>query len=472
MTDPGRHPPAPDFRATVVLLAGLAITPLAATGTTPEELAHSYALWVAASILLSVAVDYRQNLRNLVRADLMAIGAFYFLTLFEFLLPQKEFTAMVGLPETETALLACVAGFIGLTVGRHLAPQAPRSVQQVLHAEIGPGALIKVYTVSLICAYFYMWVSTNFDLVEMVHYFMAPRFSQPWGRGKFGDWRALLGELGLVIYLIPPIAGVVFARRSQFTNLQKYYVAIGFLLTLFYGFSSGTRNIFFTFLATFLVALAFAIDPKKKRELIAVGSLVGAVILAATVVMVEFRNIGLNNYIKGYAETKADKNETKFFVDYNLYVIAKLTTVFPTLYPHLGLEIPYLSLVRPIPRAVWSGKPEGLSISIEDAVGVEGLTLASSFAGEAYMSGGILGVILTGLAFGMINGWWNRFAFTHNSSLGHLIFASGFFAAVISMRSMFVFTTAILPTIAALVLANWLIGKRIRAPGGPGRHAG
>jgi hypothetical protein len=36
--------------------------------------------------------------------------------------------------------------------------------------------------------------------------------------------------------------------------------------------------------------------------------------------------------------------------------------------------------------------------------------------------------------------------------MGILIYASGFFAAVISMRSMLVFTTALLPTIAAILL--------------------
>ena len=153
-------------------------------------------------------------------------------------------------------------------------------------------------------------------------------------------------------------------------------------------------------------------------------------------------------------------------VDYNLYVIAKLGDVFPEQHDFLGWEIPYLAIIRPIPRAIWPGKPEGLSFSIEDAVGVKGLTLASSFVGEAYISGGLFGVLLTGLVFGSIAGWWNRLGRPDNSAFGHLIFSSAFFAAVISMRSMFVFTTAILPTIAALMFGNWLIGRRAahRAP--------
>lgn len=462
--------PMPDFRATLLLLAGILTAPIAATGDTPAGLAHSYAIWVGLGILASVAADYRGTYRNLIRADLMAIGSFYFLTLFEFLFPQPGFNDLVGLEETRTALLACSAGFAGLAIGRHLAPLPARSLERVLQANVSPRALITLFTASLFGAYFYMLAAVDFSVTSLIDYFMAPRFSQPWGRGRFGDWRALLGEIGLVIYLIPPVAGIVLARRSEFSAAHKLYVAAGFLFTLFYGFSSGTRNIFVTFLATFLVAYAFATARERKREFIAVVSIVSAMTLAATVVMLDFRNIGFSNYLRGYREHAAEK-EQQFFVDYNLYVIAKLTEVFPRQQDFLGLEIPYIAIIRPVPRALWPGKPQGLSISIEDAVGVEGLTLASSFAGEAYMSGGMLGVFLAGLVFGFINGWWNRFGRPDNSALGHLIFASGFFAAVISMRSMFVFTTAILPTLAALALAHALLDRyRTRRTHPPPEH--
>jgi hypothetical protein len=124
------------------------------------------------------------------------------------------------------------------------------------------------------------------------------------------------------------------------------------------------------------------------------------------------------------------------------------------------LEVPYLALIRPIPRAVWPGKPEGMSTSIEDAVGAgAGWTVAATFAGEAYMSGGILAVIGTGLFFGFLTAWWNRLSSPQNSQFGILIYASGFFCAVISMRSLFFFTTALLPTLTAIVAGRFLLAK-------------
>ena len=73
------------------------------------------------------------------------------------------------------------------------------------------------------------------------------------------------------------------------------------------------------------------------------------------------------------------------------------------------------------------------------------------------MSGGMFAVMAMALFFGAITGWWNYLASSHNSELGILIYASGFFAAVISMRSLFVFTTALLPTVAALVIGSFAV---------------
>jgi uncharacterized membrane protein (UPF0136 family) len=87
----------------------------------------------------------------------------------------------------------------------------------------------------------------------------------------------------------------------------------------------------------------------------------------------------------------------------------------------------------------------------------EGVTIAASFAGEAYMAGGWAAVFVAGIFFGALTGWWSYLASPRNSELGILIYASGFFAAIISMRSLYVFTTALLPTIAALMITTFAL---------------
>jgi hypothetical protein len=297
----------------------------------------------------------------------------------------------------------------------------------------------------------------------MLEYFMAPRFAQPWARGKLGDWKALFYELGMLLYLVPPVAGIIMARRRSYSSFSLLLVGAGLLFTLFYAFAGGTRNVFASYLVTFLIGYAFAAGLEKKRELLIVSTATAVLLLASAYAMLHFRTDGLANYLRNEVEIPpvATARES-LYIDYNLYAICNLISVFPQQYPYLGFEIPYQALIRPIPRVLWKGKPEGLSVSIEEALGVEGLTIATSFVGEAYMSGGIIAVLLTGLFFGAITSWWDFLAAERNSQLGILVYASGFFAAVISMRSLFVFSTAILPTIAAIVVGSWIVNAVVK----------
>lgn len=452
--------PQPSILSTLVLLSGLFTTISTANGTKPSDIAAYVAWGVGASLVLSVAVDLQRGIRNLVRTDVMALFALYFLTFFEFLLPQTKFDQLLVPGSVRAGCLACVWGFAGLAVGRHLTFFGHGQFASLFERPVSTSFIIKLYWFCFAVGYFYMLLAVNFNPIEMVSQFMGARFSQAWSRGRFGDWKALLGELGMLVYVIPAIAGVVLAKRDVYTRSQVIQVALGFLFTLFFGFTSGTRNIFASYLVTFLIGYTFSLPRHRIMNLIMVTSLVAVVLLVATRVMLEFRNIGLKYYIAGQMAGDMEESDKEFFVDYNLFVICQLTEIFPERFQFMGWEIPYLAVIRPIPRAMWPGKPEGMSVSFEEALGVEGLTLASSFVGEAYVSFGFAGVFCTGLFFGAVFGWWSRLASPRNSDFGVLIYASGFFAAVISMRSLFVFTTAVLPTVGAIVAGQFLFDQR------------
>ncbi|MEO6567103.1 MAG: hypothetical protein ABIO63_13850, partial [Casimicrobiaceae bacterium] len=255
----------------------------------------------------------------------------------------------------------------------------------------------------------------------------------------------------------------------------------------FYGFTSGTRNLFASFLVTGLIGSVFAIPWARRKEIIVLCAATAAILVAGTTAMLRFRQFGLKEWILHSSEFQPPP-EDSVFVDYNLWAIAHLAEVFPRQHAFLGWEIPYLALIRPIPRALWPGKPEGLSFSIEDAVGASTMTVAASFAGEAYITAGLFGVAFAALFFGAGTAWWNHLFSAKNSELGILIYASGFFCAVISMRSLLVFSTALLPTLASFVICAYvtkvvgaravLLARRLRhsaparsAPRDAGRRA-
>ncbi|MDR3406407.1 MAG: hypothetical protein P4L99_28240 [Chthoniobacter sp.] len=449
--------PRPDINGTFAALVGLALTVLLANGDQPSSLARAASIGTLLSIGVSIGLDLRLGgLRNLIRADLMAILAFYFLTLFEFLFPQPNFDALIDVRTTHEAILSVDLGFLGLFLGRHLIHPRKQPFANTLTHEIPAIWIVVIFWSCFFIGYLHMLIAVDFNVVEMVQWFMDPRFTQPWQRGRLGDWKALLVELGLFIYLIPPLAGIMIARRHRYGAFSLVMACAALFFTFFYGFTSGTRNIFASYLVTFLIAYAFALPFAREKELIILCAGSAVVMLVATYFMLQFRGVGFRNYLHGDYEPP-DTQERTLFVDYNLYSICRLVEVFPHKQPYLGWEIPYQALIRPIPRAIWAGKPEGLSSSIEDALGVEGVTISASFAGEAYMSGGMFAVLVIALTFGAVTGWWSYLASPKNSELGILIYASGFFATVISMRSLFVFTTALLPTVAALVIGTYAV---------------
>ena len=452
-------PAAAHWKGTFFAVCGVFFTAVTLHGYRPSEIARYAAICMAVSIAVSIFFDLRRGIRNLQRADLFAIVAYYFLTLFEFLFPQKAFDKMLSPESTVAGIQVCLIGFAGLFIGRHLLVPKQQPFRATLTQEIPRGWMIAIFWIAFFIGYSNMLVAVHFSFPSLIKWFMAPRFTQPWGRERLGDWSALLYELSMLIQLLPPLGGIILARRHRYPPIHVALIIAGLALTFFYGFSGGTRNVFATFLVTFLVGYSLALPRGRTRELAVLAGSCGVVMCFATYFMLAFRDVGLKDYMDGaWTPPVSEVGDKKtLYVDYNLFSICKLVEFFPRSHEYLGFEIPYQALIRPIPRAIWPEKPVGLSMSIEDALNVEGLTIAASFAGEAYMSGGAVAVFLIALGFGAFMGWWGSLASPRNSEIGHLVYSSGFFAAVISMRSLFVFTTALLPTAVAIIISTVLV---------------
>lgn len=410
---------------------------------------------VVVGILISLGFDFRQGWRNLVRADVAAILSLYFLTLFEFLFPQQEILALVDGAYVYESLGLIFLAFAGLIIGRHLTAKNRVKRTALFSAKVKPSVMTGLFIGCFVMGYLHMALAVDFSFIEWWNAILEPRFFQPWGRGRFGDWKALFTELGMLLYLLPPLMGVVVARWKKYGAGALILMGLGTGLTFFYGYSSGTRYIFSTYLVTFVIGYLFAVKKEDEKRIFLVAGLSLGLLFYASQQMLHFREIGLRAFWEGELEER--ESLQAIYVDMNLFTLAQVVGYFPRSHDYLGWEIPYLALVRPIPRALWSGKPMGMSITMEEVVGAgEEYTVAASFVGEAYMSGGWFGVSIASLFFGAFLGWWNKFGSDENSDMGILIYASGFFSAVISMRSLLVFTTAILPTIVALFIGYHL----------------
>ena len=455
--------PWPRVDATFVALVGLIITAFAmASGGDrySSQLAHTTAIGVLVTLLASFAFEARGGLKNLVRPDLVGIAALYYLTLYEFLFPQPYFD--VNMSDTAAvylALWAVIIGFIGIFIGRHLVPRGRQPFEEIMTRPVPPGWLLVILWVSFFVGFLYVLLGVDFDLPRILEAMMQARFDQPWGRGRLGDWKALINELSLLLYLVPPIVGLMFGRRERYSPLSLLLAMLAFLWLLFFGFAAGTRTVFAAYLITFLVAFTFSSPPQRRTQVLVVAAICGAMMVMATKVMLEMRTMGLKRWLEGDIPAGMTRQNSSVFVDDNLLAISVLAQYFPKQNGghYLGLEIPYLALIRPIPRALWPGKPTGMSVSIEEIFNVKGVTIAATFVGEAYMSGGLFAVALEGIILGILATFWNRFASQKNSALGLLVYSSGFFAVTITMRSCFSLTTALLPCIAGILFGKFIL---------------
>ena len=464
-------PPSPNRLGSILCVVGLGLTGLLLQGKTGEDIARFGAYGALLSFGISLAMDLRRGIQNLIRTDVMALMALYFLTLAEFLVKQQGYNWQAALEPTRLATLACLWGYAGMVIGRHLVPPARQHPFSELFQLPVPGsALFAMFWLCFIFGYLYMLVSVHFNVTNMILYFMEPRFYQPWQRGRLGDWKALLFETSMILYLVPPLGGVLLARRARFSKFQIFLVMLAVLFTLFYGFSSGTRNVFLSFLVTFLIGYCFAANRRQMKEIVVLGAITVVLLLVSTKMMLEFRNVGLRSYmIFGlYKVNSRPTDEGALAVDNNLSAISRVADYFPRSHAYTNLEQPFLALIHPIPRVLWRSKPEGSVVSVEDIVRAKGWTVATSVIGEEYMMHGCIAVFFMSVFFGACCAWWNLLASPKNSEFGILVYASGFFSAVITMRSMVWCSTALLPTLAGLLLGYvMLLRDRMRPKPAP-----
>ena len=439
--------------ATIVLLLGMFATYALASGeNSVNAIFSTAAVGLLGSLAFSFLIDCRGKLVRLIRVDLFMLIALFGLTFFEFLFEQPPMTS-ITVTSAQTALVAAFVGFAGIAVGRHLVP-IRRGLPNPRDLGFSPKVTFQLLLACTVLGYFYMLLSVGFNPIEMVEQMLRPRFSQPWTRGRLGGPSALLAELSLLKAAIPALSGLILAQRDRFRASQVVVALLIGIFVLFDGYASGTRNVFLLYFITFLAGYFLYAKRMGSLKLLLLGGACAITAFGAMVTMLETRT--------GAGASLIDlRTNEPIFVDMNLINVARLTDVFPTRQEYLGLEIPYNMIIRPIPRAIWPGKPEGLSVGIEKALGVgDYMTLSATFIGEFWMAGGLLAVCLGSLFLGGVAGAWNRYGAKADTQLKLMIYLTGLLPAGLCMRSFLSVAPTLLPVLALLAFVSFLGRKR------------
>ena len=237
--------------STCVILSGLAFTWVVLPSESAAEVFTVAAIGVGIALVVATLIEGTRGIRTLVRVDILAFWALYGLTFLEFFFPQPGVNAMVSSAAAVDGTNVVLLGFAALAIGRNLVSKRASSRVHLASIDLRPRSVFLLFVLATLLGYFHIFLAVDFDPFEALRQMALPRFSQSWGRGRYGDAAALLYELGAVIYLIPPTAGLIFARAKEYSAIQKVIVAIVIAVTFFYGFASGTRNVFVTYVITF-----------------------------------------------------------------------------------------------------------------------------------------------------------------------------------------------------------------------------
>lgn len=436
--------------ATCVIFFGAIVASISASAaSSPNAAFSSAAIALGGTLVLAFFIECRAGVRNLFRVDIFMVVVLYGLTLLEFLFEQDDLSHQLDAASACGAIDVTLCAFAGLVLGRHAFKMHSGDTLSDMALSLSPSRMVGLLVGCALVGYLHILLAVDFNIFEALRQMTLPRFSQSWTRGRFGGIDTMITELGLLIFLVPPLAGAILAEHRRYRWHQTAIAILLLLLTLFFGFSGGTRYVFLTYLATFGASFLMLRRTMSWSSLAAVAVPLAIVAGAATYYMINIRTFGLQNWEQGVERTD------HFAVDMNILNIAGLMRTFPSRYDYLGFEVPFIAAIRPIPRFLWPGKPEGLSISIEEVLGAEGWTLSAAYVGELWMAGGLLAVVLASLMFGAAASGWNRVGTKAQGNLDKILFASGFFAAGLCMRSFLGVAPAILPTLALLVYRNW-----------------
>lgn len=434
---------------------GLLITGLTMPQSLPSSTASYAAFGTFASLGLLFGMELRRGLRNLLNADLLMIAALYYLTLAEFLVDQPRINSLLSSETAFEATWACLLGILGLVLGRHQNFRISKKIRFAVNQPVKPHRIFQILCLVFFGGFFYMFSTVDFDIIRFVSEAMGPRFTQSWTRPQYGDWESLLFETNMLLYLVPPAAGIIVGRMRTYGVMVIAATFCMLAFSMFYAVTTGTRNMFAAFLLTFLVSYVLMTPERRKISIVLAASAALGLLVLSTEFILESRNIGLSAALDTPEEMRPARDD--FFVDYNLWAIGVAIDNIPAHYDYMYFEIPIVALVRPVPRVIWPSKPTDLSFSLEEAAGVYGnMTMSSTFVGEAYESFGYLGVILLGFLFGGVGRWWTIQAADAGTELGFLVYAAGLFSLVLGMRSVTYIVPGLLPAIAAIIAFSLL----------------
>jgi len=444
--------------STVVICAGCLMTGLSLPTTGPEiDIYRFGAYLMGITLAIAFAIEGLAGIRSLNRVDVVALFGLYFLTFAEFLHPHVRVLYQGYTGNAAASSQVILWGMAFLAIGRHFPLPVTLGIGKTRLPELPPRQIFWLFCGLFGLAFLWIFLSVNFNPVEVVHYMLAGRFERPWQRARIGGWVSFLTELQLLAYPSAAMAGYVFANAKRFSRSDELIIAALVAFTLAFFISDGARNRVLIYAGIFISTYFVASHEVRSLKVIAFAAVAFVMLWFVSGFMLDFRNVGLGDYLAARGAAAVIQDSSGFMIDNNLVSIARVMQVFPDVYPFPGWDIVEQVLTKWIPRALWPDKPIDWTVSIESALNTGGgYTIAVTYVGEAYLMAGLPTVILCSLVLGSLAATWTKVGVAARTNLDLTYYSTGFFAAMLGMRSIQFITIALVPLAAFYLLARWL----------------
>jgi len=347
------------------------------------------------------------NLRNLLRAEnILGLAPAYWMLL-------DLITGAIAMEGLSQVLVQKTFGVIGLatamfwlgTMGRGW--RLPKAFLEVTSFRPDLKLLIPIGIGCFFLGILRFAIPCGFDIGVMMENLMESRWSAAWARGAIGGWDAIIDHLAYFGYLLPTLA-VMTSRRAGWLSLSGLLLSCLSIIFLIFLAQSGSRRIVGVCLGAALCCWILDRDRVRWQQLLVAGTVVGAILLLLQI-MIVFRSVGLGRIgldnaskiavatIKGVdLETGAPKS---LHVDDNFYRLSQSIYLVPERHPYVEWKYVFYVLVRPIPRALWKGKPMDGGFDLQRFDG-KGASLSSTILGEFWISYGAWAVAIGGWLMG------------------------------------------------------------------------
>ena len=329
----------------------------------------------------------------------------------------------------ETAFLAIGVFAVGLSLGGAFRlGRLPAGIHRLSRLELTDRQLLGLTIFCFLTGIFYYFFKASFSINTVMDGLLNSRFSAPWARGQLGDWTSFIEQLTYFGYLLPPLTAIMYMRARGPIDGRTVFCAVLTVCFLVFPVQGGGRTGLGAVLGSAIIVGILL--SRKTLNIFHVAALI-SVAFAAQVTM----NIILENRSHGFGEFEVgDWTLTTVRVDDNFNRLAQTADFVPRYYPYSGLQFVYFSLVRPIPRALWPGKPINQGFTVQEALGEANTSLTNSVIGEAYSGFGFPLVLLMGMCFGWAARWWEQVLEGDSTTVSVLLYALGAMALFGSLR--------------------------------------